>query len=313
MIELKSILCNFQRLVYAGLLEASLLSQISLPHAAPSDMSPYTLHCFHWGDHVSSNNSLIKHCAVLGVQRWKKQSLFIEVQKRGLSRGRRFRQQDTGYGRGKHRLSEACVGRAGKPDWRGQGVLVVAKATELGTERGAGASCRASILGRRGYVDNDLERLICIFWVKMCQRQWQERGWAELETMDREPVSQAAQELRTGLLRGELTRGTVVWRGLRNTSQASAWRMGGAAGLEAGNPGWRLLPYPCEGDTGLFYNSSIFSYLCFSKWGLCWPSIHNANFFLPLARLTQIYFSLGALIISYIVYNLYILHFILPH
>lgn len=55
------------------------------------------------------------------------------------------------------------MGRAGKPDWRGQGVLAVARATELGTERQAGASCRESILGRCGYVHNDLERLVCSF------------------------------------------------------------------------------------------------------------------------------------------------------
>lgn len=60
-------------------------------------------------------------------------------------------------------MSEACVGRAGKPDWRGQGVLAVARATELGTERQAGVSCRESILGRCGYVHNDLERLVCSF------------------------------------------------------------------------------------------------------------------------------------------------------
>lgn len=46
------------------------------------------------------------------------------------------------------------------------------------------------------------------------------------------------------------------------------WRMGGGAGLEAGNPGQRLLPYAREGVTGLFYrvavkmeNSSVLSML----------------------------------------------------
>lgn len=102
MTKLKS-LCNLQQLVCAW---RSTCLVKSLFHKLPLQVCLPALYCPQWGDHIFSNNSLIRHSARSWEHKGeRKQSLLIEVQKNGLTWGCWFRTLNTGYCRGKHKLS----------------------------------------------------------------------------------------------------------------------------------------------------------------------------------------------------------------
>ena len=146
-------------------------SQICLSQTAPSDVSPCTV--LSPVRDISSNNSLIRHYARSWEHKdeWK-QPLLIEVQESGLRWCWWFRTLNTGDGRGKHDCQESVW----KGSWvrqKGPGRLSSGEtATKWSIERGAGTSCRARILGRYGFMYNP-ETVVCVFWVKMWQRQEQ--------------------------------------------------------------------------------------------------------------------------------------------